>query len=41
MLGLIGDHYVELVVVAMSLFGAGLFLLSVLDAFHRGNETQD
>lgn len=42
MLGFFGDHYVEIVIVAMSLFGAGLFWVSVTDALHRRKgEEQD
>lgn len=41
MLGFVGDHYVELVIIAMSLFGAGLFVLSVTDALHRRNGSRD
>lgn len=41
MLGFIGDHYVELVIIAMSVFGAGLFVLSVSDALHSRNSSQD
>lgn len=41
MLEFMGDHYVEMVVIAMSLFGAGLFLVSVSDAMHRRNDSQD
>lgn len=36
MLGFIGSHYVTVVIAAMSLFAAGLFITSVTDALHRG-----
>lgn len=39
MLGLVGAHYVEMVVVAMSLFAAGLFLVSISDALHGKNRS--
>ncbi len=32
MLGFVGAHYSELVIVAMSLFAAGLFSVSLLDS---------
>lgn len=38
-MGMIGDHYAELVIIAMSLFGAGLFLVSISDALHRRNSS--
>ncbi len=41
MLGFVGDHYVEMVIIAMSLFGAVLFLVSVSDALHHRKGSQD
>ena len=41
MLGFFGDHYVALVIIAMSLFAAGLFAFSVSDALHRRNGSED
>lgn len=36
MLGFFGTYYVEVVIIAMSVFAAGLFWVSVTDALHRG-----